>query len=178
MALNESFSSVLFVTQNVFYALMGYYLEHILDKDNYSKKTVLVSIILSILAVALTCLVTHYQIIRESICSNQQLESFFNCFICIPAMTVYFLIKFACLKLNSQKIQKVLATLGSAVFGVYLIEKLCRVLTASVHTLLSPIVGSFVASLVWCFVTCVLAFFIIIILKNIPFVKKIVNKFI
>ena len=103
---------------------------------------------------------------------------FFNSFICIPAMTVYFLIKYFILKNNIEKYQKIVSILGTAVFGVYLIEKFCRALTDSIYVISVPVVGSFGASLIWCFATCCIAFALIIVLKNIPYVKKIINQFI
>lgn len=178
VTLNEDFSSVFFVTQNVFFALMGYYLEHVFDKKNFNKKTVIISVICSILSILATCLITHYQIIREGICNTDKLEAFFPCFICIPAMTVYMLMKSTSSKIKGKKGQRIFSILGSAVFGVYLIEKICRIVTGSVYTLLLPIVGSFVSSLIWCLATCCTAFLLIIFLKHIPIVKNIVNKFI
>lgn len=72
----------------------------------------------------------------------------------------------------------VLQIFGSAVFGVYLIEKIVRILTGWVYTAVVSFVGSFVASLLWCFATCCFAFLIIISLKRIPGLKDLVNKFI
>ena len=178
VALNESFSSVIFVTQNVFFALVGYYLEHVLDKKYYSRKNVILSVILSFISILVTCLMTHYQMISENIDSVERLEGFFNSFICIPAMAVYFLIKHLMANKNVSKSQKIITVLGASVFGVYLIEKFCRSLTKSAYLLTSPLIGSFLASLVWCFATCFVAFVIIITLKHIPILKKLVNKFI
>jgi peptidoglycan/LPS O-acetylase OafA/YrhL len=160
VTLNENFSVVFFVTQNVFFSLMGYYLEHVFDKKN-NKKMVIISIICSILSILVTCLITNYQVICEGIGNTEQLEVFFPCFICIPAMTVYLLIKFTGSKINGKKSQKIISILGSAVFGVYLIEKICRIVTGRVYILLLPIVGSFVSSLIWCLATCCMAFFVI-----------------
>ena len=178
VTLNESFSSVLFVTQNVFFALVGYYLEHVFEHKNNNKKIILLGIVLSIISIVVTCFITNYQMLREGMCSPEQIESFFNCFICIPAITVYFWIKYASSKINSQRIQTAIAIFGSAVFGVYLIEKIVRLLTRTVYTSLVSFTGSFVASLVWCFATCCLAFLIIIPLKYIPGINKLVNKLI
>ena len=121
---------------------------------------------------------THYQTISTNVSSAEQLESFFNSFICIPAMTVYFLIKYLVGKIDLEKYQKLISLFGASVFGVYLIEKFCRSLTNKIYLLSFPIIGSFAASLIWCFVTCCVAFAIVITLKSIPGVKKLVNKFI
>ena len=93
-------------------------------------------------------------------------------------MTVYFAVKSLCSSYRGQGAEKVMSVLGAAVFGVYLIEKIIRTLTDGVYTLLSPIIGSFAASLVWCLVVCCVSFAIIIPLKHIPGVKKLVNRLI
>ena len=94
------------------------------------------------------------------------------------AIMVYFLIKYISYKKGFQKHQKIISILGASVFGVYLIEKIIRLLTRPVYAVLAPFLGSFIASLIWCFATCCLAFLIIVPLKNIPIIKKVVNKFI
>lgn len=122
VTLNKSFSAVIFVTQNVFYALVGYYLEYVFDKKNYNKKTVIWCIVLSIVSIAITCMMTYYQTVN-GVDSQEQYEAFFNSFICIPTMAVYFLVKFSSFKIKGEKVQRVLSIFGASVFGVYLIEK-------------------------------------------------------
>ncbi len=176
VTLNDSFSSVIFVTQNIFFALMGYFIERVWN-EQIGKKTVLCLISGSIVSIFATCAITHYQLI-SSVENTEQIERFFECFISIPAIAVFILIKSISRKIKGNRIQKILSVLGASVFGVYLIEKFVRVLTEKVYIVLSPIVGSFVASLGWCFATCCVALVIIVILKHIPFVKIVVNKFI
>ncbi len=178
VTLNESFSSVIFVSQNVFFALVGYFLEHILDKKYYSRKSLFLALALSVVSIVITCLMTHYHSISTGAGDIEQLEAFFNSFICIPAMTVYFAVKYLMSNKGIKKSQNIVSVFGASVFGVYLIEKFCRSLTKSVYLLASPFIGSFFASLMWCTATCLVAFLIIIPLKHIPLVKKIVNKFI
>ena len=176
--INAAFSAVLFISQNIFFSLIGYYVEHVIDKNDCNKKTIFVSVLLSIVSIAITCLITYYQTIREIECSAEQLEMFFNCFICIPAMTVYIIMKLLSIKIKSQKCHRIWSILGASVFGVYLIEKILRALTDVVYVVLSPNIGSFVASLVWCLVTCCLSFLIVVSIKHISIIKSIVNKFI
>ena len=177
VTLNESFSSVIFVTQNVFFAIMGYYLEHVFDKK-IDKKIIGGLLVGSAVAIAVTCAMTHYQTIRIAIDSPEQSERFFECFIAVPAITVFLLVKHVSLKINGSTVQKVLSILGSSVFGVYLIEKLARAVTEGVYGVLSPLLGSFVAAIAWCVTTCCLSFAVILGLKHIPFVKTLVNAFI
>jgi surface polysaccharide O-acyltransferase-like enzyme len=178
VTLNPSFSATLFVTQNVFFALIGYYIEHVMDEKYYTGRTALLWVALSLAAVVVTCFMTYYQAQRTEILTTDQQERFFNAFICIPAMTVYFISKLYCSRHSMPKGHKALSVIGSSVFGVYLIEKIIRALTTSVYGLLLPYLGSFMTSTIWCLVTGCVAFLIIVLLKNIPILKRIVNMFI
>lgn len=178
VTLNESFSSVIFVSQNVFFSLMGYYLEHVLDQKYFHRKTVLLSVMFSVIAVGIICLVTYVQAVALGMCSVKQYEAYFNSFICIPAMTVYLLVKIAASNITGGIVTKVLSILGTSVFGVYLIEKIIRALTNMVYITLAPSIGSFAASLVWVLVICGTGFILIATLKHTPGLKKVVNWFI
>jgi len=178
VTIHTSFSATIFVTQNIFYAVVGYYLEHVFDETNYNRKTVLTGILLGIGAIIVTGLITYYQTVTVVNISLEQVEQFFECFICIPAIIIYLTVKYWCSRIHYQRFRVALAVLGEAVFGVYLIEKFARALTDCVYTILAPIAGSFVASLVWCAATIILSFLVVIPLKHIPGIKKIVNTFI
>ena len=129
-------------------------------------------------AVFITCVITHYQRITIADCSPEQIERFFNCFICIPAMTLYCLMKHLAGKINNARLQTVLPFLGGTVFGVYLIEKFCRALMAPVYVAMEPIIGSFAASLTWALATLCLSMIIVAALKCTPGINKLVNRFI
>jgi hypothetical protein len=111
-------------------------------------------------------------------CTTEQVERFFNCFICIPAMLLYMIMKRMCSKLRDERVKKILPALGDAVFGIYLIEKFARAITDSVYVLLAPVVGAFAAALIWVFVSWSVSLIIILLLKNMPVVKNVVNRFI
>jgi len=175
---HESFAPVLFQTPNIFYALTGYYLEHVAVCRRNRKNEIFQGIILSIVALTATCLLTHYQMVAAGHQDAHQLEYFFNCFICIPAMTLYNLVKYLGKNIKSAKQEKLLTFLGSAVFGIYLIEKFCRTLAGSLYSVLAPAVGSFCASLIWVFATFCLSLALVTFAKNAPVIKKVVNKFI
>lgn len=178
VSIHQSFTPVLFLTPNVFYALVGYYLEHIMDYQKNRKRILGIGVCFSVIALLVTCMVTHYQKMVVGECTVEQWERFFNCFICIPAMTLYYAAKCASEKLQGVRQQKVLPVLGGAVFGVYLIEKLLRVLMEFVYVHTAPLVGSFLASLTWTLAVFCLGLFIVVLMKHTPGLKKIVNIFI
>lgn len=176
--LHGSLSPMLFVTQNMFFALVGYYLEHVFNTNTHNRKALIFSITFSIVAILITCFMTYYQASLEGINDVEIMERFFNSFICVPTIMIYFLIKYLGTKINNETIGKTLSVLGSAVFGVYLIEKIMRAALDIVYQATLPLLGSFVASLVWCSAVLVSCLIIVIALKHTPWVKKIVNRFI
>lgn len=178
VTMHESFTPVLLMSQSIFYALIGYYIEHILDSQNYNKRNICIGIAISIGAIILTCGMVYYRASATDGSSVLELENYFNCFICVPTITIYYLIKYIGVKCKLQGSGKWISIFGSAVFGVYLIEKFTRALTNGVYNVLAPYIGSFSASLIWCFSALCLAFVVVIPMKHIPFMKKIVNKFI
>ena len=175
--IHESLSPVFFTAQNVFFALAGYYFEHVDDVSANRKKKLILSGICSVIAIPVMCLMVRVQA-RTGSSDIADMEQFFNCFIFVPTVTVYQLMKCAGMQIKNQRICRCLSVLGSAVFGVYLIEKVIRSVSDIVYRMLLPFVGSFVASLLWCFAVLCLSLVVIIPLKHIPFIKKIVNRFI
>lgn len=178
VSLHKSFKPALFMTPNIFYALAGYYLEHVVDSQKLQKRKIGPAILLNCVVLSVTCFMTAYQSRVIGECSAEQLEQFFNCFICIPAMTLYYIIKHEAERIHSARLEKVLPILGGTVFGIYLIEKLSRALTDPVYVVIEPIVGSFSASLIWSFVALCLSFVIVLTLKNTPLIKQVVNRII
>lgn len=175
--IHDSFTPIIFITQSVFFALMGYFFEHVFDIAKLKKKHLFFCILSSVLAILFTCFITYYQTTIEA-CTPQQLERFFDCFISIPAFTVFILIKYWGMKIKNKRLCQWISTAGAAVFGVYLIEKIIRALLIKVYDILNPFIGSFFASWVWSFAVLTFSLIIIIILKRIPIIKKLVNKLI
>lgn len=177
VTIHGSFSPVLFMSQNIFFAIMGYCLEYVFEMKSYRLRTVWIGS--SIVALLITCLMTNWkmQTVRGEY-GSEELEQFFNCFISVPAIVVYCFMKSIASKLHHPKIIKWISILGSAVFGVYLIEKFVRALTDIVYIMFVPFVGSMIASYLWCLAVLCVSLLIVLAMKNIPVIKKIVNKFI
>jgi len=177
VTIHESFAPVLLVTQNVFYALMGYFCEHVADIEKRNAKAMWLGIGASAAAIGLTCLMTNWKImvIRGG---AEEAEQFFHCFLSIPTLTVYCLAKRVAGRIKNQGLQKWLPIIGSAVFGVYLIEKFVRSLTSIVYTVLAPVAGSMIASLLWCITVLCVSLLIVLFFKHIPVFKNLVNRLI
>ena len=93
-------------------------------------------------------------------------------------MTVYYLMKCTSSKITHPKIRNWITETGGAVFGVYLIEKFIRALTDSVFVFCAPVTGSLIASLLWTLTVLCAGLLIVLVLKHLPFVGRIVKKFI
>lgn len=175
--IHESFDPAIMTCSPIVYAILGYFLEHVLDEAKYTKRNLAIGLFLGLVAVVLTTLVTYYQTTVINVVGNQY-EKYFNCFIAIPALGIYYTIKYISRRIKSNKLINSISMLGASVFGVYLIEKIVRAITDIVYGILSPFVGSFIASLVWCSVVLAMSLVIITVVKRIPYVKDIVNKLI
>ena len=175
--IHQSVTPVLFLTQNTFYALIGYFAEHIADIKKYGKRVIAQIGLLNVIGFTVTALMT-YHLLLSGEKDTAQLEWFFNCFVCIPAISLFILTKHIGDRIKYPRTQKIISKLGGAVFGVYLIEKFTRALTAAVYQFTLPVLGSFAASLIWCFTALCISLLIVLLLKHMPFLKKIVNRFI
>lgn len=169
---NKNFS--LFVGQNyILYPLMGYFIERRLKPEDFTRKNLLILWILSLLAIAASCFMTHYKGSitgdwRESTC-----QTFFNTLIFIPAITVFYTVKMWFMKHTpGPKTSKIISTIGGLTFGIYLIERICRVETEKLFFILKPYIHTLPSCLVWIFAACVFGGVFIFILKKIPGVKK------
>lgn len=175
--LHPSFEPVLFLSESVFFALAGYYTEHRFDMHKCSKRLCVSVGVLNAFFLSIMALMTH-QLILSGESDPSQLERFFGCFICIPTISLYLLVKSFSKKIKSPTLRNILSSLGGAVFGVYLIEKFGRKLTEPIYILLEPMIGSFASSLLWCMSVFVLCLAIVILSKHTPVVRKVVDRFI
>ena len=155
---------------------MGYYVENICSTEKYTPKNMWIVVVASIISIGLTCGMTHLKIQRIEILDVNEVESFFMCFISIPACSVYFIVKHIS-KIKSNMLEKI-AVWGQYVFGVYLIEKILRALTTDIYALVEVYIGSFCASILQVFCVMLSGLIIIRIIKKIPFLSNVINKFV
>jgi len=176
LTLNPHFSVVLYTTSNVVYVLTGYFLENRLREDYFSNKNVLKLSVVSIVSIGLTCVLTQFKINEMGFSSLELVESYFNHFILVPSLSVFFIVKGAFVKINlSQRVSKIITTLGASVFGAYLIEKLVRVLFRPVYVFLNPYIGSFLATIMWVFFGTSVSLLFITALRKCPYINKAIN---
>lgn len=176
---NSFFAIALILETNIFYPVVGYFIENVLEEEKFNKKNKWISLVLIILSVIITCVISAaYYKVRGCELTISIAESCFWTLISVPAMAIFFLFKGIVKIKPDQKLGQALCILGEAVFGVYLIEKVCRTIAAPVYVLLNPFLGNFLAAVVMALTAMVIGLIIICLLKNIPYVRNVVNKFI
>ena len=170
------FSVPLFTERPIFYMLMGYFLEYIMPKEKYNRKNALLAVVLFIVFGAMDSYVTHRLILdlREAESTSFFSYSLFSCLIAIPAMSVFFLVKYFFMKVRIPNVlEKIIVACGSAVFGVYLLEAVLRRETYGIFQALDQYLPKGVACSIWVIICMLLGTVITLILKKIPGVRKV-----
>ena len=157
----------------VFYPLLGYYIENCIAKKNLTKDIMCKMIVISLLSIFITCLLTKYRCGVIGEWEENSSQKFFECFIFIPAATVYLVTKYFFENHSvNPKIQKLIITLGGCSFGIYLFENIYRVSTEKIFYVLSRYLPVLLASVGWIACACCLGMVVTLILKKIPVIKK------
>lgn len=168
--LHREFNIVLATTDCVFYPLMGYALEHVLDKRRYTGKNALLLTAAGVLAIVICCILTTD---RMQVTGEKTEEVFHNTLIVLPACAAYFTAKFLCEKYKLPEwIRKAAATAGSTVFGIMLLEGILRREWTNMYDYLAPIIGAFPACAVWVAAVVLSGAVLTWVLKQIPGVKR------
>ena len=85
---------------------------------------------------------------------------------------VYYLVKRFCMKHDLSRWSKVIISLGSATFGMYLIEQPIREHIPAVCDRLVPYIGHFPACMVYVVVVFIIAYIITLLMKCIPGLRR------
>lgn len=171
VSLNPKFSATLFTQWNIFYVLMGYYIEKKLDKKYFTKRNVYIGLIVSFIAISISCFMAHYNIYVTGV-DKESSFIFHNSLISIPTIAVYFSSKYVFEKIKlSPRAVNLICFLGGTTFGIYLIEEMLREKTLFIYNYLKPIIHTLPATIIWISAACILGAIIVAIFKRIPIIK-------
>ena len=160
-------------TSYVFYPLMGYYIDRKMSEKINTWKTVLLMSVISIAAICLCCHMTIYRCSLIGEWKEGSCQTFFNTLIFLPSTTVYLCIKKLFEEFRpKEKICRMISSVSGLTFGIYLIEKICRIGTSPVFLLLNPYIRTLPACWIWIFVSCLAGGIITAIVKLIPPINK------
>ena len=171
---NESFS--LFITSTiVFYPLLGHYIENCQMKATDTKSVIKKLLLLSVIVILITGVLTQYRCYIIGEWEENSSQKFFECFIFVPAITVYLASKqfFDTHSIN-KVVKRGIEIAGTCSFGVYLFEYIYRVRTEKIFHFLSSFFPVLPACLIWIFCACSMGIIITYVLKKIPLVKKLI----
>ena len=164
----------LFIESNhVFYPLMGYYLDHRLHKECFTRKPAILLSVASIIAILICCLMTKYRCSLLDKWDSITCQHYFTTLIFLPAATVFFLAKmFFNRHIPKEKTCKILSVLSSTTFGIYLIENICRETTQPVFVALMNPLTQLPACWIWILAACLMGAVITFLIKLIPGINK------
>ena len=173
------FSVAVALESNIFYPLMGFYVEHVLDQSAFTPRNYHLAGATAVAAIVITCAVSKlYYSMYPLALDHDAYQACFGILIYIPAIAVYFIFK-GTVKIEPDGFSsRWISRLGGAVFGLYLIENFCRALVFHFLPYLEPVFGGFVSTILLVFSTMVMGLAIVLALKSTPHLKEIVNKLI
>ena len=173
--MNISFNIAYITGDLLVYPALGFYL---IRKPKPTWKQLAVMWGLSLLCVVYTCLMTEYKLDYARQLSEARVGTFFKMLICIPAVTV-FLTARKLFDTSDGKgitmhagVEKLFLSMGSCVFGVYLVEQIFRNLMYDFGMVMVDHLPNFVATLIYCVVVFLAAYLVVLVLKLIPGLKK------
>lgn len=173
VSLNGSFSAVLFTTPNIFFAIMGYFLEKILKNKYFNRKNAFILVSVSVLCIILSCMMTQYKADLTGELSEYTSQTFYSSLIAVPAFTIYYCCKMLFMKVKiDTRILKCIQFVGSTTFGVYLLERVLRVRLMFVFNRLEPVIHTMPACLLYILTCQIIGTVIVAILKKIPIIRK------
>ena len=140
---------ILFISQNyVIYTLFGFYIDRVMKKERMNLETATLLIIASALAIGSSYMLTEWKMAPAEVWTAAESQTFFNTFISIPSITVFFIAK--CLYMRrpvTGRAAAIWSLLSTGTFGTYLFERYWRDTTWFAYELanrkLSPFASSF-----------------------------------
>lgn len=168
--LQKDFHIVIVTTACVFYPLMGYALEHVIKERLYTGKNVLFLAAAGIAAIVICSVLTTS---RMQATGDKTAQVFHESLIVLPACAVYTAAKFFCEKYRVPRwIKCFVVTAGGTVFGVMLLEDILRKELMGIFEYLKPIVGIFLACIVWVSAVVLLGAGLTWVIKRIPGIRR------
>ncbi len=160
-------------TNYLIYPMLGYYIEHKLKSSVFSKKRLLILVSSSIISICVCAALTHWKCTLTGNWDEGSVQDFFNSLIFIPAGTIYYGIKIFFAKYQPhERTCKLITALGSATFGLYLIENICREETVFIFSTLDQHIPTILACWIWIFFACAVGIIITMLLKKFKFISK------
>lgn len=169
--INGHFGEYIF-PQNIIFFISGYYFEYKIDRKNLTGKRAAKLLLLGFGAIMISCFITKCM----ANMTGQYSETFYNSLIFIPTVAMFYLIRYL-FEENADKINdrtaNLIVVIGGTSFGIMLMEDVLRVKTQFVFEYLKLHCNPFLACILWVFTAWGCGVIGIMLVKKIPFIKKI-----
>ena len=153
---------------NVFYMLMGYYLDH--RTACSGKKRIVVAIVMVLVSVFLTSGIVVWRFITSGSYYIKDLD----CFIPVLTIAVFTGVQGVCERVvMPYRIQRVFLTIGSCAFGIYLVEQPVRILFLRSYLYLCDYTVGVVACTAYVLSVFFVSLCVSFIMKKVPLLKRI-----
>jgi len=161
----------------VVYPCIGYFLQ---NKIKISKpKTIYMLWIVNVVTIIITCLLTYYKGKITGVFSEGESQTFLWMFVLVNCVCIYSTIKYIIEHIKiPQMIQKLIFSIGSCTFGIYLFHALIKQSSVSIKILniiLNTGLNHMLSTLVWCFGVMLVTYILVLIIKRIPILNKIIE---
>lgn len=175
--LNVSFNVAYMTGDLIVFPALGYYVSK-KPKPTWQQLAVLWA--MTLLCVVYTCLMTEYKLMYIHQLSEARVGTFFKMLIAIPAVTVFLTIR-KLFDTDDGKgitlhpgVEKLFLSMGSCVFGIYLVEQIFRDLFYDCGLFLVDHLPNFPAAIIYCICVFLAAYLFVALLKLIPGVNKLI----
>ena len=157
----------------VFYPLLGYYLEYKIPTERYNKKTLIILAVSSVIALSAMVFMAYIRCSALQSWTEEDIP-FFNCFVFLPAMTVFVVSKMWFMKHPAKpRGEKVLSAIAGTTFGLYLFEQIFRTELKFILEAMMKIIHPYIASWLWVLLVCIVGGCVVFLIRLIPGVKRV-----
>ena len=164
--------SFAWVPDIILFPCVGYYVEHRLQ---ITKKGTAIACVVSAACIALSAFLTYYYMVHPTPNASNGSTAFHKRFVLIYAISIFVLIKTLTRGLRTDlAISRLLLSMGSCTFGIYLIHKFILVTPYRLQTLkifYRFIKDRMAACLLYCLCVFLVCYLLVLILKKIPLVR-------
>lgn len=174
IGINMNVTSSMF-SEYLVYFMAGNYFGNVLSKEELSGKKAGAYMALGFIAIIISCFMTRFMTNITGMIGEGEAQTFYNNLILIPSFSIFYFVRYLLTKYEnylSQRVKNLIYVLGSAVFGVMLTENLWREKLEIVFYFLKPYCKIFPSCIIWVLLTWICASATILLMKKIPFVRR------
>lgn len=177
ITLNGNLKITWLLNNAILFPCLGYFMQFRIDLDAIKKKLPALWLI-NIICILTSCYMTYYKGQITGVLNESNSQAFYSSYVVINCMTIFITIRYAFENREiASKLKKIILSIGSCTFGIYLWHALVRTLIENdIITFLNKISGHhMINACAYCLVCMAISYFIVFFLSKIPVLKKFVG---